>query len=458
MTELAQPPRRFRVIAQGALADAHKQGALDQATERLMDGRTGAWASLPDLEQLRQRAHDARMSVIRDLDTHVARFRANAEAAGATVHEAATAEEAAALVTRICVEAGASLVGKSKSMLSEEIGLNDALEHAGIKAVETDLGEYILQLAGEHPVHLIVPAIEKTAADAAVLLGAVEGKELPAEVEPLLQAARRQLRETFLAADVGITGANFAVSDTGSICLVSNEGNARLVSSLPRIHVALIGRERIVESLDDLSVMLRLLARSATGQPLTSYTTLITGPSREGEQDGPEQLHLVLVDNGRTKLLDTKYDEMLACIRCGACLNVCPIYRKSGGSAYSGVYSGPMGAVLVPLLVGLESAPALPHASSLCGACTDSCPVKIPLHELLLELRADLVEQHASSRLERLAFTLWSYAWSTRLGYRVTTRLARLGQPFGAIAGPGRTWVKPGRTLPRLAKRPFRAR
>jgi L-lactate dehydrogenase complex protein LldF len=455
MTELAQPPKRFRVIATGALGDAHKQAALDQATGRLMNGRTEAWAALPDVEELRQRAYDARMKVIRDLDGHVERFTRTAQAAGATVHEAGTAEEATARVVEICQQAGAKLAAKSKSMLSEEIGLNEALEQAGIRAVETDLGEYILQLAGEHPVHIIVPAIEKTAVQAAELLGAVEGKTLPPEVDPLLQAARRQLRETFLAADVGITGANFAVADTGSICLVSNEGNARLVSSLPRIHIALIGKERIVESLDDLAVMLQVLARSATGQPLTSYTTLITGPRRPGEQDGPDELHLIIVDNGRSKLLGTKYEEMLACIRCGACLNVCPIYRKSGGGAYSGVYSGPMGAVLLPLLTGLDRSPALPHASSLCGACTAACPVKIPLHELLLDLRADLVEEGIASRRERLAFTLWSLAWSTRLGYRVTTRLARTGQPLAALAGPGRTWAKAGRAAPRLARKRF---
>jgi L-lactate dehydrogenase complex protein LldF len=442
----------FRETAAAAVADAHKEAALDQATARLMTGRIAAWGELDDVEALRQRAHDARMRVVGDLDAHVARFAAAARAAGAAVHEAVTSEDAASYVVDLCARSGAKLAAKSKSMLSEEIGLNHALEAAGVRPVETDLGEYILQLAGEHPVHIIVPAIEKTAADAAELLSAVEGRRLPAEVDPLLQAARRQLRETFLAADVGITGANFGVCDTGSICLVSNEGNARLVSALPRVHIALMGRERLVESLDDLAVMLQLLARSATGQRLTSYTTLLTGPRRPGEQDGPEELHIVIVDNGRSSLVGGRYEEMLACIRCGACLNVCPIYRKSGGSAYSDVYSGPMGAVLVPLLSGLEREPDLPHASSLCGACTDACPVKIPLHELLLELRADLVGRRIASPLERLAFTLWSIAWSRPVGYRVSTRLARLGQPLAGLLGPGRVWRR-GRTLPRLGRR-----
>ncbi len=226
--------------------------------------------------------------------------------------------------------------------------------------------------------------------------------------------------------------------------LVTNEGNGRLVSSLPRVHVVLIGMERLVASLADLAVMLRLLARSGTGQRLSTYTTLITGPRRAGEQDGPDELHVVILDNGRSKLAGGRYREMLACIRCGACLNVCPVYRKTGGAAYGPVYSGPMGAVLVPLLAGLEQAADLPHASSLCGACSDACPVKIPLHELLLELRRDLVEERVAPLRERLAFTLWSYAWSSRAGYRISTRLARLGRP-GRAWRAGRTRAEAGR-------------
>jgi L-lactate dehydrogenase complex protein LldF len=450
--ELAQPAGRFREIARGKLADAHTQQALDDSTDRLRTHRLSAWAGLDDVEALRERAHAIRMEVIDDLEGHVARFTEALEARGGRVFRASTAEEASAYVAEVCSRAGAKIAAKSKSMATEEIGLNEALSAVGVQPVETDLGEYILQLAGEHPVHIVAPAIEKTAEQVAELLSAVEGTSIPPELEALTNAARRQLRETFLRADVGITGANFGVSSTGSVCLCTNEGNGRMVSSIPRVHVAVMGMERLVPTTADLAVLLKLLARSGTGQKLTVYTTLLTGPRRPGEEDGPEELHVVILDNGRSNLLRGRYREMLACIRCGACLNVCPVYRKSGGAAYGPVYSGPMGAVLLPLLVGLDEAPSLPHASSLCGACTDACPVKIPLHELLLDLRRDLVEEGVASRWERLGFTLWSWAWSSRLGYRASTLLARLGQPLGGLLGPGRVWSA-GRTRPRFGRR-----
>jgi L-lactate dehydrogenase complex protein LldF len=435
----------FREIARLKLADGRVGAALDVSTSRLRDGRLAAWDALAGVPELRDRAHEARMRVIDDLDGHVSRFREAVEARGGTTFLAGTAADASRYIADLCLQSGATLAAKSKSMATEEIGLNDALKAAGVRVVETDLGEYILQLAGEHPVHILAPAIEKTKEDVAELLSRVDGRPVRAELAELTQAARRQLRETFQAADVGITGANFGVCDTGSIVLVTNEGNGRLVSSLPRIHVVLIGMERLVASLSDLAVLLRLLARSATGQRLSTYTTLITGPRRAGERDGPDELHVVILDNGRSKLAGGRYREMLACIRCGACLNVCPVYRKTGGAAYGPVYSGPMGAVLVPLLAGLERTPDLPHASSLCGACTDACPVKIPLHELLLELRRDLVDRGVAPLRERLAFTAWSWAWSSPLGYRLSTRLARLGRPSKA-------W-RAGRTMPRLGRR-----
>jgi L-lactate dehydrogenase complex protein LldF len=452
MTSLARERGSFREIARLKLSDARVTGALDASTARLMSARERAWEDVDGIEALRRRGHAARMRVIDDLDTHVMRFRAAVHASGGHTMVAATAAEANAYVADVCRRHGATLAAKSKSMVTEEIELNEALEAAGVRAVETDLGEYILQLAGERPVHIVAPALEKTKEDVAELLSRVDGEQVPAELADLTRAARRQLRETFLAADVGITGANFGVCDTGSIVLVTNEGNGRLVSSLPRVHIALIGIERLVASLPDLAVLLRLLARSGTGQRLTTYTTVITGPRRDGEQDGPDELHVVIIDNGRRNLLGGRYREMLACIRCGACLNVCPVYRRTGGAAYGPVYSGPMGAVLVPLLAELDRAPDLPHASSLCGACTDACPVRIPLHELLLELRRDLVEQHIASWRERVAFRLWSYAWSSPFGYRVSTRLARLGRPLGGLVGPGRAW-RAGRTVPGLGRR-----
>ncbi|MDQ3874734.1 MAG: LutB/LldF family L-lactate oxidation iron-sulfur protein, partial [Actinomycetota bacterium] len=454
---LAQPRERFREIARGALANAHTQAAADGATLRMLNGRLAGWADLPDVEALRERAHGIRMEAVDNLERLHEEFRTALEARGGRVHVAATAEDACAYVAGVCERVGAKLVAKSKSMVSEEIRLNEALETAGVRAVECDLGEYILQLAGEHPVHIILPAIEKTASDVAELFSELEGRPVEPELDPLAAAARRQLREVFLAADVGVTGANFAVAETGSLCLVTNEGNGGLVTSLPRVHIALLGMERIVPRLDDLGVMLKLLPRSATGQKLTSYTRVITGPRREGEADGPDELHVVVVDNGRTNLRRGRYREMLACIRCGACLNVCPVYRKAGGGAYGPVYSGPMGAVLVPLLVGLENAPELPHASSLCGACTAACPVKIPLHELLLDLRRDLVEERVAPLGERLAFALWSLAWSRPALYRLSTALARVGQPLAARFGPGRAWAA-GRDLPRFAPRRFRDR
>jgi L-lactate dehydrogenase complex protein LldF len=437
------------------ILDERRLAATDAATLRLASARTAAWEGLEDVEALRERAHEIRMRVIDDLDGYVDRFVSALEAAGGRAHLCATAEEARRTVARIC--AGASLATKSKSMLSEEIELNGALAEAGVEVVETDLGEYILQLAGEHPVHIIAPAIEKTREDVAALLSAVEGTEVEPELEALAGAARRQLRRAFERADVGITGANFAVAGTGSVCLVTNEGNGGLVTALPRVHVALLGMERLVPTLDDLAILLQLLARSGTGQTLTTYTRLLTGPRRPGEPDGPEELHVVIVDNGRSRIRDGRYREMLACIRCGACLNVCPVYRKSGGGAYSPVYSGPMGAVLVPLLRGLERAGPLSHASSLCGACTAACPVKIPLHELLLELRRDLVEGGVTTRRERLAFTVWSLVWSRPVLYRLSTRLARLAHPLASLAGPGRTWAA-DRDVPGLAARRFRDR
>jgi L-lactate dehydrogenase complex protein LldF len=447
VTKLERPPGSFRAQARLALADSHTQAALDAATARLRENRIRAWEERDDIEDLRERGREARSRTIRGLPHYLNEFERACTARGGRVHRATDDAEARAAIVQICRAAGARLVAKSKSMVTEEIHLNEALEAEGMRVVETDLGEYILQLAGEHPVHIVAPAIEKTAQDVADLLAAVDGERVEPDLEALTLKARKQLREVFLTADVGISGANFAIAETGSICLSTNEGNGRLVSALPRVHIAVLGMERLLATMQDYAVCLQLLGRSATGQRITTYSTVLTGPRRDGEEDGPEELHVVIVDNGRGRIRGTRYEEMLNCIRCGACLNVCPVYRKSGGGAYGPVYSGPMGAVLLPLLA---RAPDLPHASSLCGACTEACPVKIPLHELLLELRRDLVADRVAPWPERLAFTLWSLAWSSPLGYRVSTTLARAGQPLAPLFA--REWMR-GRALPRLQKR-----
>jgi L-lactate dehydrogenase complex protein LldF len=440
----------FRQAARAALEDEHAQAALATGTSRLRDGRLAAWSEAADIAGLRERGRQIRTATITDLDRHLETFERSLSARGGVVHRTETAEEAAATVVSICLQANAQLVAKSKSMATEEIELNRALEAAGLEVVETDLGEYLMQIRGEHPEHIVAPAIKLTRTEAAEALG------VEPEMDAVMRAAREQLRTVFQRADVGVTGANFAVAETGSICLVTNEGNADLVTALPRVHVVVLGMERLVPTLAELAPLLGLLASSATGERLTTYTTLLTGPRHHDEADGPEELHVVVIDNGRSGLRGTRYEEMLNCIRCGACLNVCPVYRKTGGTAYSDVYSGPMGAVLVPLLSGLEREAALPHASSLCGACTEACPVGIPLHELLLELRRDLVDGGIGSGLERIGFTAWSWAWSSILGYRITTTLARIARPLAALAGPGRIWSH-GRELPRLSHR-FRDR
>jgi len=287
---------------------------------------------------------------------------------------------------------------KSKSMATEEIDLNEALEHAGVTPVETDLGEYIIQLAREKPSHIIAPAIHKTKSQVADLISAVAGERLPADPEALTAAARVLLRQKFLQADMGITGANFAIADTGTVVLVTNEGNGRMVTSLPRIHVALMGIEKVVPSMTDLAVFLSILARSATGQKLSSYTTLVRGPRQPGELEGPDEFHLILMDNGRARQIAGPLREALYCLRCGACLNVCPVYRQIGGHAYGHTYPGPIGILLTAMLRGDESVKELAHASSLCGACKDVCPVRIDIPRMLIELRQGLSREKIASQ------------------------------------------------------------
>jgi L-lactate dehydrogenase complex protein LldF len=442
-------PVTLRRRTTDALDDTRMRTAVRNTTDLLAAGRTRALDELVDADLARDEAAAIRRRTLRRLGDVLATWQREAEANGIVVHRAGDAVEARRIVTALLRRRADALgrpllVVKGKSMASEEIHLNEAMEADGHAVVETDLGEFIIQLAGEPPSHLIAPAIHKDRYDVADLFTADAGRTVPPVVEDEAAYARVRLRQSFLDADVGITGVNFAIAETGSFCLVENEGNGRMSSSLPSMHIAVMGLERIVETWDDLDVMLSLLARSATGQSLSVYTNIISGPRRDGEVDGPDEVHVVVLDNGRSDLLGTEMEEALACIRCGACLNVCPVYRTIGGHAYASVYSGPIGAVLSPLLRNRDEAAAqLPEASTLCGACTDVCPVRIPLHDLLLRLRHRAAVQRPPQG--RRGFAVWSRVWSSRRGYRISVALVRRTGPVAARR------IRPGGWLARRA-------
>ena len=382
----------FSDNARRALNDATLQQALAKAGVGFVDKRRATLSELPEFDALREAGRAIKDHTLANLDHYLLRFEEQVAASGGQVRWAETPERACAAVLDICRKAGARIVAKGKSMVGEEIAVNDALEAAGLDVVETDLGEYIIQVAHEPPSHIIAPAVHKTRAQIARLFEDLHhqpGLTRPLETVPqIVDEARQVLREKFLAADVGITGANFIIAETGSTVIVTNEGNGDLSATLPRVHIVLASIEKVVPNLEDASVLLRLLARSATGQEITSYTTFFTGPRRGNDADGPEQFHVVLVDNGRSRMLGGAYHEMLRCIRCGACLNHCPVYSAVGGHAYGWVYPGPMGAVLTPLMVGLDEGRPLPNASTLCGRCEEVCPMSIPLPTLLREHRS----------------------------------------------------------------------
>jgi L-lactate dehydrogenase complex protein LldF len=351
-------------------------------------------------------------------------------------------------------------------MATEEIELNRRLEEdyadLGLEIVETDLGEWIAQLADDHPSHIVGPILHMNRGQVADVLSGVAGERLPPNVEDLARFARKRLREKFLTADIGMTGANFGVAETGTVVTVTNEGNARLVTSVPPVHVVVMGIEKLIPRFTDLSVFVQLLARSRTGQKITVYTNFITGPRGEGELDGAEEMHLILLDNGRSELLGTEFEEALYCIRCGACLNVCPVYRQTGGHAYGSTYSGPIGAVITPLLKGDEEARDLPHASSLCGACSEACPVGIPLHDLLLKLRNRQVEEGLASRPQRAAFKVFESTMRRPALYKISGKAGRAAQKpllrdgsVRPVSGPMSGWTG-SRDLPPLAKKSFR--
>src|SRR5579872_6981207 len=402
--------REFQQRIHETLADSRLQEAVYTATGRLKDARLAVIGEnvLSDYQELRTQANALKQHAIDNLDYYLEQFQRNVEARGGRVVYCTDATEVSDFVLSLAKERGARLIVKSKSMTTEEIDLNERLEHHGLESVETDLGEYILQLAHEKPYHIVAPALHKTRYDVAEIFTRTLHVPNETVIEKQTMLARRVLREKFLAADIGISGGNFLVADSGAIVLVENEGNARLTTTAPKIHVAVAGIEKMIPRAQDLAVFLKLLGRSATGQPLTVYTSFLSGPRRGGEVDGPDEFYVVLLDNGRTKLLaDPEKRQSLYCIRCGACLNHCPVYRKIGGHNYPWVYSGPIGAIITPQFHGITSDTWLPFASSLCGACAEVCPVKIEIPKILLNLREEVTEvkrRQAEDGLERFAF------------------------------------------------------
>ncbi|MEX2415357.1 MAG: LutB/LldF family L-lactate oxidation iron-sulfur protein [Paenibacillaceae bacterium] len=449
-----------------ALADDFLRKAVAFTTDKLKNGRLNAMADIGDWEIWRERGRAIRENTISHLDYYLSQFADNVASNGGNVHFCSKADDAVRTFLSIAEQHKAKLVAKGKSMVSEEIHLNHHLEEHGMEAIETDLGEYILQLAKETPSHLIIPAIHKNKQQIADLFTEDAGYSLPAETKALATYAKTKLRNYFLEADIGLTGCNFGVAESGSISLVSNEGNGRMVSTIPKVHVVIMGMERLVPTFDDLEVMLNLLPRSATGQKLTTYISLITGPRKLEDLDGPEELHVIILDNGRSSQLgDPIFQEVLNCIRCAACLNVCPVYRHVGGHAYGSVYSGPIGAVLTPLIQqDLQEAGQLAYASSLCGACAEACPVKIPLHDMLVHLRHRKVRAKLTSLPERFAFRMYQLAFGRVALYKVATKSAYyLLKPLsrkGLIRNapyPLSGWTD-SRTLPMKPKESFRDR
>lgn len=410
---MQHPPLTFIRSAEKALKNRQLQAALSKLPHGLVAQRNAAIARLDNFEHLREKARVLREHTLSHLDHYLDMFADKAEAAGSKVHWANNGFEACSIIEKICRSVHAKLVVKGKSMVSEEIKLNDHLRKHGIEVYETDLGEYVVQQRGEHPSHMIAPAIHLTQ-DQIEADFRYHHNDLPKDrilntPESLVQEARAILRKKFLSAQIGITGANFLIADTGSTLIVTNEGNGDLCLILPPVHIVITSIEKVVPSLQDAATLLKLLTRSATGQDITAYTTLTTGIRTQEDPDGPNQVHIVLLDNGRSKMLSSQMREALHCIRCGACMNVCPVYNAIGGHAYESVYPGPIGSILSPALIGNNNLLHLPHASTLCGRCNDVCPVKIPLTSLLRYWRSETYEKIRISSINQISYTLWSY-------------------------------------------------
>lgn len=442
---------KFLDRVETALRDDTLKMALGRATDRLIERRASSLGSLEDSDLVRDMARRAKMGLLRDLAGNLETFEKRLQENGVHVHWAEDGKAANEIVVEIAKGAKCKRAVKSKSMATEETHLNHTLLNAGLEVLETDLGEYIVQLADTTPSHIILPIIHMTKE----AIGEVMHQKLSVpysnDPEKLAKIARTKLREAFLSADLGITGANFGVIDSGAIVLVSNEGNARLVTTLPRVHVVMMGIEKLVPNLADLDLMIKILARSATGQKITTYTSMISGPRKAGESDGSQEMHVILMDNGRTKILGGPLAEILGCIRCGACLNACPVYKNIGGHAYGDTYPGPIGSIVTPGLRGVEKWKALPDASSLCGACREVCPVRLDIPRMLLELRKQAVEETAMPMSLKLGIFGFGIVASKPKLYQFLLRIGRIGMSMYAPNG----WIK---KMPGLAGGWTRAR
>lgn len=463
MMAMKTSDEQFKERVETNLNDAFMRSAISAAQARFQTRRQARVEELGNWEEWRAHGEEIRKHVLENLDAYLYELSENVAKRGGHVFFAKTKEDASNYIKNIAIQKEAKKIVKSKSMVTEEINLNAALEEAGCKVVETDLAEFILQLNDhEPPSHIIVPSLHKNRHQIREIFAKV-GYDKSEQPEEMALFARKKLREEYLTADIGITGCNFAIAESGTVTLVTNEGNADLVSALPKTQIVVMGMERIVPTFEEMEVLVSLLTRSSVGQRLTSYITLLTGPKGENETDGPEEFHLVIVDNGRSKILGTEFQPILQCIRCAACVNVCPVYRHVGGHTYGSIYSGPIGAVLSPLLGGYEDFKELPYASSLCGACTEVCPVKIPLHQLLHLHRQKIVEQEGKAPIsERLIMKAFGLGASTSPLFNMATKVASpIMSPFvkddKITSGPGplKAWTEV-RDFPAPNKESFR--
>lgn len=455
---------QFKYRVEKNLNDTFMRGAVAAAQARFQTRRQSRVEELGNWEEWRAHGEEIRKHVLENLDAYLYELSENVAKRGGHVFFAQTKEEASEYIKNVAIQKQAKKIVKSKSMVTEEIHLNAALEEAGCEVIETDLGEYILQLNDhEPPSHIIVPPLHKNRHQIREIFAKKIGYDKSEQPEEMARFVREKLRQEYLTADIGITGCNFAIAESGTVTLVTNEGNADLVTALPKTQIAVMGMERIVPTFEEMEVLVSLLTRSSVGQKLTSYITLLTGVKGENETDGPEEFHLVIVDNGRSKILGTEFQPILQCIRCAACVNVCPVYRHVGGHSYGSIYSGPIGAVLSPLLGGYDDFKELPYASSLCGACTEVCPVKIPLHQLLHLHRQKIVEQEGKAPIsERLIMKAFGFGASTSPLFNMATKVASpMMSPFvkddKITSGPGplKAWTEV-RDFPAPNKESFR--